>query len=69
MPLFLSTKGRYLWCDQGFSIRFAAGVLRAESSGAGFIGVLSGAYREEDWRELSEDIMLLPTVSQLVDLI
>lgn len=41
----------------------------AESSGAGFIGVLSGAYREEDWRELSEDIMLLPTVSQLVDLI
>lgn len=34
MPLFLSTKGRYLWCDQGFSIRFAAGVLRAESSGA-----------------------------------
>lgn len=30
MPLFVSTKGRYLWSEEGFRIQFADGMIRAE---------------------------------------
>ncbi len=41
----------------------------ASSSGAEFIGVLSGTYKNDDWLELSKDIVTLPTVSYLVELL
>lgn len=30
MPLFLSTKGRYIWSEKGFQIQFHKGMIQAE---------------------------------------
>lgn len=41
----------------------------AISSGAGFIGVLSGGYDEDDWRSISNDVCTVRTVAEIRDMI
>jgi phosphoglycolate phosphatase len=41
----------------------------ARSAGSGFIGVTSGTHSEEDWHIIDPEIMVLPTIASLMDLI
>jgi hypothetical protein len=41
----------------------------ARSAGSGFIGVTSGTHSEEDWHIVDPEIMVLPTIASLIDLI
>lgn len=43
--------------------------LTARDSGAGFYGVLSGGYDMKDWKDTDADIMTIPSVRTLLDLI
>ena len=41
----------------------------ARSSGSGFIGVTSGTHSEEDWHNIDSQILVLPTVASLIEML
>lgn len=78
MPMFVSTKGRYLWKDEGFLISFQKGTIETEEGveqGEGF-GNLKGAYlalMEKHFpfseKELSMELFRAPVYNTWIELV
>jgi len=65
-PLLLSSKGRYVWCEQAFQFAFSNQVLRVTASGKTFSYGVAGASLRDAYRFASKEFF--PTDGKLPDL-